>query len=194
MEALSPGLQLPAMQVQHSTRPPPSEEESFSSGETSDSLTNRQLIAQALERVAMHEATIDVTLTSAATRIAKSERMIIPWKSTPGRLRREIIGASGDHSKEPTVRLDVKNRASLVRSIARGRAWLQEIVSGTSRDVAAIALREHLTVRSVQMTVSLALLSPSTVSAAVEGKLPSGFGQRLLKESPLYWERPGEMF
>ena len=57
---------------------------------------------------------------------------------------------------------------------ARGRRWLDEIVSGSVTSVDEIALRERCSLRHVNMTISLAFLAPKLVRAAVEGRLPRG--------------------
>jgi hypothetical protein len=85
------------------------------------------------------------------------------------------------------TRLEIKTRASLLRAIARSRSWLNDILS-VGLDVQAIAAREARTVRSVRLMLPLALVAPRIVTAAAEGKLPSGFGQRLLSDMPTLWE------
>jgi site-specific DNA recombinase len=47
-------------------------------------------------------------------------------------------------------------------------------------------LREDRTVRSIQMTLSLALLAPENVKAAVEGRVPRGFRLKRLV-LPMAW-------
>jgi hypothetical protein len=69
----------------------------------------------------------------------------------------------------------IERRARLVSAIARGRRWLDEIVSGS--DVQQIANRQKCIVRQVNMTISLAFLAPDLVRAAVEGRLPRGIGR-----------------
>jgi site-specific DNA recombinase len=77
----------------------------------------------------------------------------------------------------------------LVNAIARGRRWLDEIVSGAATDVQQIATREKCSVRHVNMTISLAFLAPDLVRAAVEGRLPRGVGVERLREAPAEWSR-----
>ena len=55
-----------------------------------------------------------------------------------------------------------ERRLRLVRAIARGRRWLDEIVSSSVTDAEQIALRERCTVRQVNMTISLAFLAPTS--------------------------------
>ncbi len=59
----------------------------------------------------------------------------------------------------------------LFERIARGRRWLDEIVSGLAIDIEQIATRQKCSVRQVNMTISLAFLAPDLVKAAVEGRL-----------------------
>ena len=52
----------------------------------------------------------------------------------------------------------------------------------------AIADREKQNERSIRMLLSLAFLAPDIVNAAVEGRLPIGFGQSRLFNLPLGWD------
>jgi hypothetical protein len=79
-----------------------------------------------------------------------------------------------------------ERRAALLKSIARGRAWLDAIVSGIE-SVEEIAARHMCSVRHVNMTVSMAFIAPGLVKAAVEGRLPRGVGVANLREAPAEW-------
>jgi hypothetical protein len=48
-------------------------------------------------------------------------------------------------------------------------------------------LRDGKTDRPIRMTLSLALLAPDIVKAAVEGRLPRGYGLRRLDDLPMAW-------
>jgi DNA invertase Pin-like site-specific DNA recombinase len=146
-----------------------------------------RLIDCAAERVTLDEARIEIALTNEAARNIGRESISIHGKPTPSRVRREILGTSTADDDDSATRLDVKTRASLVRTIARSRVWLKAILS-EGMDVGAIAAREARTVRSVQLMLPLAFVAPTIVAAAAEGKLPSGFGQRLLSDVPTLWE------
>lgn len=78
-------------------------------------------------------------------------------------------------------------RTTLVNAIARGRCWLDEIISGKVKDADAIASREHCSVRQVNLTISMAFLSPVLVQAAVDGTLPHGIGIASLRDAPASW-------
>jgi hypothetical protein len=48
-------------------------------------------------------------------------------------------------------------------------------------------LRDGKTDRSIRMILSLALLAPDIVKAAVKGRLPRGYGLRRLVDLPMAW-------
>ena len=48
-------------------------------------------------------------------------------------------------------------------------------------------MREGKTERSIRMTLSLTFLSPEIVKAAVQGRLPRGFGLKRLVDLPTAW-------
>ena len=52
---------------------------------------------------------------------------------------------------------------------------------------AAIALDERRTERSVPQTLSLAFLDPALAEAAIDGRLPRGFGLKRLMDPPPEW-------
>jgi site-specific DNA recombinase len=113
--------------------------------------------------------------------------IIIPWTKPPSRRARSILQPT--NAKLPLRPMKLERRATLVAAIARGRRWLDELVAGITADAQTIASREHYSPRHVNMTLSLAFLSPVLVKAAVEGRLPRGIGVEQLRELPLEWER-----
>jgi hypothetical protein len=76
-----------------------------------------------------------------------------------------------------------------VSSIARGRRWLDELITNPTSNAESIADREGCTARQVNMTISLAFLAPDLVKAAIQGKLPHGMGVRRLRDMPPEWSR-----
>jgi hypothetical protein len=61
-----------------------------------------------------------------------------------------------------------RDRVVLLRSIALGRRWLDQISRGTIASMEAIALREGCSSRHVERTIASAFLSPEIVKAAAE--------------------------
>ena len=85
-----------------------------------------------------------------------------------------------------------ERRLRLVSAIARGRRWLDDIISGSVINAEQIALREQCSVRHVNMTISLAFIAPKLVRAAVEGRLPRGINIERLRDAPAEWSRQFE--
>ncbi len=112
----------------------------------------------------------------------------LSWHRTPPTRRREILLPHNGHSRDiRPIRLET--RALLVASIARGRKWLDELMSDPKASAESIAKRERCSVRKVNMTVSLAFLAPNLVKAAVEGRLAHGLGVARLSDMPAEWSR-----
>ena len=86
-----------------------------------------------------------------------------------------------------------ENRALLVASIARGRRWLDELITDPAANTESIADREACSVRRVNMTISLAFLAPGLVKAAIDGRLPHGMGVVRLSDMPAEWSRQHQM-
>ena len=110
----------------------------------------------------------------------------LPWAPQPLKRKREIILPS-TKSDRPTRPIRAETRARLIEGIAKGRLWLDELVSGASASTQKIATREHCSERSVRMTLSLAFLSPTLVKSAIKGTLPYGVGITQFIDSPLDW-------
>jgi site-specific DNA recombinase len=114
--------------------------------------------------------------------------LLVPWRKTPSKRRREIIPPKSTTPLD-TRPIRAETRAKLIASVARGRRWLDEIAAGAVTDVEQIAAREKCSVRKVNMTISLAFLTPDLVKAAVEGRLPRGIGVARLCDAPAEWSR-----
>jgi hypothetical protein len=71
-------------------------------------------------------------------------------------------------------------RAILIEALRAAHRWLDELLSDPHLTLESIASREDESERSIRMTLSLAFLAPEIVKAAVEGRLPRGFGLKRL--------------
>jgi hypothetical protein len=112
----------------------------------------------------------------------------IAWQKPPFKRFREILLPHG--MTRENIRPDrAERRARLVSAIARGRRWLDEIVSGSVIDAEHLAKRERCTVRQVNLTLSLAFLAPPLVKAAVEGRLPRGVNIERLRDPDVLWSQ-----
>jgi site-specific DNA recombinase len=119
------------------------------------------------------------------TAITDSPSLLIPWsKPPPKRFKEILLPAAIERTQVRPIKLE--RRAALLKSIARGRAWLDDIVSGTTT-VEDVAARQKCSVRHVNMTISMAFIAPGLVKAAVEGRLPRGIGVAALRDGLAEW-------
>jgi site-specific DNA recombinase len=118
--------------------------------------------------------------------------IITPWQKPPTKRRRQILLASNESRSEVRPQ-HFERRAQLVCSIARGRQWLDDVVSGRTTTVAELCAREKCSVRQVNMTISLAFLAPNLVKAAIEGRLPRGIGIERLRDLTAEWSQQFEI-
>jgi site-specific DNA recombinase len=117
--------------------------------------------------------------------------LTIPWQKPPSKKSRQIL-LPHSASRSDVRPAQFERRARLVSAIARGRRWLDDVVSGRVTTVAQLCTRENCSVRQVNMTISLAFLAPNLVKAAVEGRLPRGIGVERLRDQPTEWSRQFE--
>jgi len=117
-----------------------------------------------------------------------TETVRVPWQKQASKRRREILlPASQALADARPIRSET--RTTLIAAIARGRCWLDELVTIPGATAATIAQRESCSARKVNMTISLAFLSPALVKAALEGRLPRGVGVTRLCDMPAEWSR-----
>ena len=115
----------------------------------------------------------------------------IPWRKPPSKKSRQML-LPHNASRSDVRPEQFERRARLVSAIARGRRWLDDVVSGRVTTVAELCARESCSVRQVNMTISLAFLAPNLIKAAVEGRLPRGIGIERLRDPPTEWSRQFE--
>jgi site-specific DNA recombinase len=150
------------------------------------------MIAEQVVRIDVHKDRLIVRFKSPGTEedshSPDGQLLSIPWQKPTSKKSRQILIPLGVPRNEvrPTR---IERRARLVNAIARGRRWLDEILSGSATNIEQIATRQKCSVRQVNMTISLAFLAPDLVKAAVEGRLPRGIGVERLRDPPAEWSR-----
>ena len=100
--------------------------------------------------------------------------------------KREIIQGAND-AKTYARPMPANARATLIEALRDAHRWLGELLSDPRLTLESIASREGKSERSIRMTLSLAFLAPEIVKAAVEGRLPRGFGLKRLVDLPMAW-------
>ena len=160
-------------------------------------VTDAILLRKHVVRIEVRPHHLAIELIDAKT--AKSKRkqqasniIEVPWHKTPPTRRREVLVPETGQSQDARP-IRSENRALLVASIARGRRWLDELMTCPGANTETIAARENCSVRKVNMTISLAFLAPDLVKAAMEGRLPHGMGVARLSDMPAEWPRQRQM-
>jgi hypothetical protein len=59
---------------------------------------------------------------------------------------------------------------ALIKAIARGRAWFEELATGRARSLQELARRDGITRRYIRRLIGLAFLSPQLVEAMLQGR------------------------
>jgi site-specific DNA recombinase len=147
---------------------------------------SRELVDRALERVILHSHHIEIVCRRQDDEDAPSQTLVIEWMKPTQTRRREILQVGSDGGE--THLMGAAERVRLLRAIATARLWLDELIAGVILDPAALAMRECKSERWIRMTLSLAFLDPALIKAAVQGKLPRGYGVSRLVDLPSRFE------
>jgi site-specific DNA recombinase len=159
-------------------------------------LRNREALAQLVAGIVVHRDKLLVRLKSDHTdeepdRADDESSLTIAWRKPPSKRARQIL-LPHNASRIAIQPEQFERRARLVSAIAKGRRWLDDVVSGRVTTITELCRRERCSVRQVNMTISLAFLAPNLVNAAVEGRLPRGIGIERLRDPPTEWSKQFE--
>jgi hypothetical protein len=90
--------------------------------------------------------------------------LTIPWQKPPSKRSRQIL-LPHKASRSDIRPEQFERRARLVSTIARGRQWLDDVVSGRVTAVVELCTREKCSVRQVNMTMEPTVRNPRIESA-----------------------------
>ena len=172
----------PAKQIE--TQPGSPSAELLSPGRDADAANDAEILAAAVDKITLGSRSIEIRLLEGFDRPVKV--IAIPWSPQAFRRKREVIQPSSElASGARPIRAEARRK--LLSAIAKGRRWLNEMISGKVEGIEAIAAREGVSERSARMGLSLAFLAPDIVQAAVDGTLPRGLGVSRLMDMPPSW-------
>ena len=140
----------------------------------------------AIERVVISRTTIEIELTEGMASDDQNRILIIPWTPPSPYRRREIIQGEGERPCA-TRPMRTEARAVLTDALRDADRWLDELTTSPSLTIELLAAREGKTERWIRRTLSLAFLCPALVKAAIDGRLPRGFGVKRLMDLPMAW-------
>jgi site-specific DNA recombinase len=143
-------------------------------------------IRNLIDRVVVSHATIRIHLSEAAEGTDGARILTLSWTRPSPYRKREIIQGADD-AKTYARPMPANARAILIEALRDAHRWLDELLSDPRLTLESLASWEGRAVRSIRMTLSLAFLAPEIVRAAVEGRLPRGFGLKRLVDLPMAW-------
>jgi site-specific DNA recombinase len=143
-------------------------------------------IRDLIDRVAIGRTAVQVHLSEAVEGEAGAKTLTLPWTPRSPYRKREVIQGATDASTYARP-IRAKTRAILIEALGDAHRWLDELLSDPRQTSESLAMREGKTDRSIRMTLSLAFLAPDIVKAAVEGRLPRGYGFKRLVDLPMAW-------
>jgi hypothetical protein len=86
-------------------------------------------------------------------------------------------------------------RPALIKAVARGHAWYEQILEGKVADMRSLARETGLTPHYVRNVFACAFLAPDIVDAILEGGQPLALKfENLYKHIPLSWTEQRQQF
>jgi DNA invertase Pin-like site-specific DNA recombinase len=152
-----------------------------------------------LQQVCLHESTIEITLDRSATRATLGLKPDVSGEHDEVRLSI----AARLHRTGHELRLVIDNEhgtsmrpdAKLIRLVAKGRRWYEELVSGQTASLRSIAKREGVGDTYVSRVLHAALLAPDIVERILNGTQPITLTVDALRTSPpLDWDDQRRLF
>jgi site-specific DNA recombinase len=140
-----------------------------------------------VNRIGLRKDGMEIRLDLAGLLSSKSHAPLIMSRFVPLQLKRrgvELRLVIGGESA-PVPRCD----PALLKAVARGFRWFNELVSGNARSAAAIARREGMRKQHVGRLLPLAFLAPPIMEAIVRGVQPPELNIEALTriDLPLEW-------
>jgi len=145
-----------------------------------------ETLRAAIERVVMSRTTIEIELAEGVASDDQNRILIIPWTPPSPHRRREIIQGGGE---QPGAMRPMRTeaRALVIDALRDAHHWLDELTTSPNLTIDSLAAREGKTERWIRRTISLAFLCPALIKAAIDGRLPRGFGVKRLMDLPMAW-------
>jgi hypothetical protein len=153
---------------------------------SADGSASQADIRELIDRVVIGRTMIRIQLWEAAERTDSARILTLPWTPPSPHRKREILQEAND-AKTYVRPMPANARAILIEALRDAHRWLDELLSDPRLTFESIASREGKSQRSIRTTLSLAFLTPEIVKAAVEGRLPRGFGLKRLVDLLMAW-------
>jgi len=155
-----------------------------------------KLVRGLVEKVIVDEKAITIKMRPGALsgRDGPSPALEDPSSSAIELTAAVALKRRGVETKLTLPRLNQQNHSArrdpaLIKAIARGRAWFDELATGRAPSLQALAERDGITRRYIRRLVGLAFLSPELLEAILQGRQPVALAATRLTELdlPLDW-------
>jgi site-specific DNA recombinase len=110
----------------------------------------------------------------------------IPWSKPSSTRKRQIMGQTDTTTGHRPMRSETRSR--LLKGMAQGRIWLDSLSSSKVESIQAIANHHKISEKTVRSTLSLALLAPDIIDAAIEARLPRNLTTTQMMDLPADWQ------
>jgi site-specific DNA recombinase len=144
----------------------------------------RKALLEILQSVRLREAQLVFELRAEALVASRDppERWLIKVPiafQRRGEMRIMIPGGEDGSSADP----------ALIKAIARGHAWFEELAAGRAATITEIARRENVSDRYISALLKLAFLSPALVEGSIRGKAGTLSAKRAITalDVPVLW-------
>jgi site-specific DNA recombinase len=145
-----------------------------------------QALIDKVERIIATRRSLEIRFGAGDAIEAPTAALFLPWTPpSPHRLREILL--SDEIVRTSVTPMRTTAQTVLVESLAKAHLWLDQLVIDPTESIAVIAQREGKSERSIRMTLSLAFIDPRLIRAAVERRLPRGFGVKRLTDLPMLW-------
>jgi len=145
-----------------------------------------EAIREGLDKITIGQGGLTVRWNEALSPRTAARAITIPWSPTPSRRRREIVQGGGQQPSDLRP-MRTEARRAFVAAYRKARSSLDRLIADPTISIAALATGGERSERSIRQTLSLAFLDPALVEAAIEGRLPRGFGLKRLMDPPPAW-------
>ena len=140
----------------------------------------------AIERVTISAEKIEIQLSDVVAMGGQHRILTLPCIPPSPYKGRAIIQGEGE-PRSALRPMRVRARTVFAESLGNAHGWLDELIKDPRQTIEVIAAREHRSERSIRMTLLLSFVAPPIVAAAIEGRLPRGFGSKRLMDLPMVW-------
>lgn len=115
----------------------------------------------------------------------EGSELSIRWSKPSSNRKKQLSGQY--HAGQTHRPMRSETRSRLLKGIAQGRLWINSLTSSKPDSIQSIAREQNLSEKTVRSTLSLALLAPDIVEAAIDGRLPRGISVTEMTDLPADW-------